>query len=399
MAQVVLENLTKIYPGGVRAVDAINLSIADSEFVVLVGPSGCGKTTTLRMIAGLEDITSGTIRLGDRIVNNEPPQRRDVAMVFQNYALYPHLSVYENMAFGLRTRKTSKTEIRQRVMETAKVLDIQHLLDRKPRQLSGGQRQRVAVGRAIVRKPAAFLFDEPLSNLDAHLRASTRAELKRLHQRLATTTIHVTHDQEEAMTLGDRIVVMKDGIIQQADSPLATYNEPVNRFVAGFIGLPPMNFFDGLIMMQGAELLFAESRIPSNGVNVPPEGFVFPVPARLVERLKPHIGRPLVMGIRPEHLSLEPFGLPAAGAAAAGLQLKVNVVEPLGNDMDIYMRTNLNDHVVARIEAGCWTGSNGGLRTDSAVTMYVDARKVHFFEPGETGMNLSRNIEPDHAVA
>src|SRR5438445_5243105 len=261
MARVELEKVTKIYPGNVKAVDAVDLAIKDQEFVVLVGPSGCGKSTTLRMVAGLEEISDGTIRIGNRVVNDVPPKDRDIAMVFQNYALYPHMTVYKNMAFGLKLRGMPKVQINQRVMEAAKILDIEHLLERKPKQLSGGQRQRVAVGRAIVREPAAFLFDEPLSNLDAKLRVTTRAELKRLHARLKTTTIYVTHDQEEAMTLGDRIVVMKDGLIQQADTPLNTYNFPANRFVAGFIGMPPMNFFDGTIKMQDGGMIFEEGRL------------------------------------------------------------------------------------------------------------------------------------------
>src|SRR2546421_3985749 len=247
MAQVLLDKVSKIYPGGIKAVDAIDLAIKDQEFIVLVGPPGCETPPPLRRVAGLEDTPAGTIRIGQRVVNDVPPKDRDIAMVFQNYALYPHMTVYKNMAFGLKLRRMPKDQIQQRVMEAAKILDIAHLLDRKPKALSGGQRQRVAVGRAIVREPAAFLFDEPLSNLDAKLRVTTRAELKRLHQQLRTTTIYVTHDQEEAMTLGDRIVVMKDGHIQQADTPLATYNQPRNRFVAGFIGMPPMNFFDGAV--------------------------------------------------------------------------------------------------------------------------------------------------------
>src|SRR3954465_10285158 len=260
MAGVTLAGVRKIYhEGGEQvAVHDVTLDVKDGEFVVLVGPSGCGKSTTLRMIAGLESISAGTVKIGDRIVNDVPPKSRDIAMVFQNYALYPHMSVYKNMAFGLKLRKVPKPEIQRRVMDAAKILDIEHLMDRKPKQLSGGQRQRVAVGRAIVREPAAFLFDEPLSNLDAKLRVTTRAELKRLHQRLKTTTIYVTHDQEEAMTLGDRIVVMKDGVIQQSDTPLKTYNFPVNRFVAGFIGMPPMNFFDGALKMDNGALTFEE---------------------------------------------------------------------------------------------------------------------------------------------
>src|SRR3954453_22700422 len=261
MARVELEKVTKIYPGNIKAVNSIDLQIRDQEFIVLVGPSGCGKSTTLRMVAGLEEISDGIIRIGDRIVNDVPPKSRDIAMVFQNYALYPHMTVYKNMAFGLKLRKMPRKQIDERVMEAAKILDIEHLLERKPKGLSGGQRQRVAVGRAIVREPAAFLFDEPLSNLDAKLRVTTRAELKRLHHRLKTTTIYVTHDQEEAMTLGDRIVVMKDGVIQQADPPLKTYNHPANRFVAGFIGMPTMNFFDGALKIEDGRLVFEEGRL------------------------------------------------------------------------------------------------------------------------------------------
>src|SRR5438874_3564201 len=261
MAQVVLDKVSKVFPGGVKAVDAIDLGIRDQEFVVLVGPSGCGKSTTLRMVAGLEEISDGTIRIGNRVVNDVPPKDRDIAMVFQNYALYPHMTVYKNMAFGLKLRGMPKKQIDERVQDAAKILDIQHLLERKPKALSGGQRQRVAVGRAIVREPAAFLFDEPLSNLDAKLRVTTRAELKRLHQRLRTTTISVTHDQEEAMTLGDRIVAMKDGKIQQADTPLNVYTHPNNRFVAGFIGMPPMNFFDGAIKQIDGRLIFEEGQL------------------------------------------------------------------------------------------------------------------------------------------
>src|SRR5919106_1318123 len=260
VAEIVLDNVTKRF-GDTTAVDDLDLEIKDGEFMVLVGPSGCGKTTALRMIAGLEAISEGEIRIGEKVVNDVPPKDRDIAMVFQNYALYPHMTVYDNMAFGLKLAKMPKAQIHQRVMEAAKILDIEHLLERKPKALSGGQRQRVAVGRAIVREPAAFLFDEPLSNLDAKLRVTTRAELKRLHQRLKTTTIYVTHDQEEAMTLGDRIVVMKDGKIQQADTSLVTYNQPTNRFVAGFIGMPPMNFFDGRIKLIDGRMWFEEGQL------------------------------------------------------------------------------------------------------------------------------------------
>jgi len=405
MAQVELEQVTKVYPGGVRAVDAIDLAIADRELVVLVGPSGCGKSTTLRMIAGLEEITAGAIRIEGRIVNHVPPKDRDVAMVFQNYALYPHMTVYKNMAFALKLRRMPKAEIHRRVLEAARMLDIEHLLERKPKALSGGQRQRAAVGRAIVREPAAFLFDEPLSNLDAKLRVTTRAELKRLHQRLKTTTIYVTHDQEEAMTLGDRIVVMKDGQIQQAREPLKTYNYPANRFVAGFIGMPPMNFFDGAIMMVDGEMVFEEGKLERRGTPVasgnksavradgkfvlPGGGFRMPVPAQMTERLAGMVGKHVVLGVRPEHFHVTPV---EAGASAP-IRVKVNVVEPLGNDMDVYMSTTLNDHIVARVEA------HDGLQMDTQAALYVELRKVHFFEPGETGMNLSRTSEPAHAVA
>jgi len=424
MARVELEKISKTYPGGIKAVDAIDLKIADQEFVVLVGPSGCGKSTTLRMVAGLEEITAGVIRIGDRVVNHVPPKDRDIAMVFQNYALYPHMNVYKNMAFGLKLRKMPKAQIHQRVTEAARILDIEHLLDRKPKALSGGQRQRVAVGRAIVREPAAFLFDEPLSNLDAKLRVTTRAELKRLHHRLRTTTIYVTHDQEEAMTLGDRIVAMKDGVIQQADTPLQTYNFPRNRFVAGFIGMPPMNFFDGAIRKEDGQLIFEEGKLLNTGVagrtpsgqptgsaappsdepvvgigelTLPGNGFKLPIPHHLAPRLENRVGGHVVLGIRPEHFHLKPVD---GEAGAAPLEAALNVIELLGKDMDLYMQTKLNDHVVARVEA------QSGLEGQSSVKLYVDLRKIHFFEPGETGMNLGVGQstapdlrEPAHAVA
>src|SRR6266550_1303923 len=417
MAQVLLDKVSKIYPGGVKAVDAIDLAIKDQEFIVLVGPSGCGKSTTLRMVAGLEEISDGTIRIGARVVNDVPPKDRDIAMVFQNYALYPHMTVYKNMAFGLKLRGMPKKQIDQRVKEAATILDIMHLLDRKPKALSGGQRQRVAVGRAIVREPAAFLFDEPLSNLDAKLRVTTRAELKRLHHRLKTTTIYVTHDQEEAMTLGDRIVVMKDGIIQQADTPLKTYSYPVNRFVAGFIGMPPMNFFDGQIKTIDGQLQFEEGALknaraaePTPGtlaaataakaddagtsdepvvlvgeLTLPGNGFTLPLPGQWMDRLAPMVGKHVVLGIRPEHFHLRPTG---SEADCCPLQVKLNVVEPLGNDMDVYMSTNLHDHVVGRIEA------TQQLQMGQEATVFVDLNKVHLFEPGATGMNLSLANEP-----
>jgi len=406
MARVELQHVTKIFPGGVKAVDQVDLVIDDREFVVLVGPSGCGKSTTLRMIAGLEEITEGIIKIGDRVVNNVPPKNRDIAMVFQNYALYPHMTVYKNMAFGLKLRGMPKAQIHERVMQAAKILDLEHLLDRKPKALSGGQRQRVAVGRAIVREPAAFLFDEPLSNLDAKLRVTTRAELKRLHHRLKTTTIYVTHDQEEAMTLGDRIVVMKDGRVQQADTPLRTYNFPVNRFVAGFIGTPPMNFFDGTIRAIDGELYFEEGKLEGASVRdessgtagaagrltVPGNGFKLKVPPQARTVLSQRVGGHVVLGIRPEHFHMRPP--PEAGEGmCARLDVRLTMIEPLGNNMDVYMELPLHDRVVGRVEA------QTGLQIGSQIAMYVDLRKVHFFEPGETGMNLSLTSEQAHAFA
>jgi multiple sugar transport system ATP-binding protein len=422
MAQVHLSSVSKIYPGNVRAVNSIDLSIGDQEFIVLVGPSGCGKSTTLRMVAGLEEISEGEIRIGNRVVNEVPPKDRDIAMVFQNYALYPHMSVYKNMAFGLKLRKMPKDQIHKRVMDAAKILGIEHLLERKPKALSGGQRQRVAVGRAIVREPAAFLFDEPLSNLDAKLRVTTRAELKRLHQRLKTTTIYVTHDQEEAMTLGDRIVVMKDGLIQQSDTPLVTYNAPTNRFVAGFIGMPPMNFFDGAIMLKDSEMVFQEGRLENaratgaaakkiakegeadepvvmtGELTLPPNGFTLPIPDHFRDRLAGKVGSHVVLGVRPEHIHLSN---PENGSMTK-LPVTINVTEPLGKEMDVYLKTPLHDHVVARVEA------RTGLVTGTSATAFVNPNRVHVFEPGETGMNLTRETvspensessESSHAVA
>src|SRR5277367_3104903 len=291
MARVAMRSLNKNYDE-VRAVIDVNLDIRDQEFVVLVGPSGCGKTTTLRMVAGLESITSGHISIDEKIVNELPPMDRDIAMVFQNYALYPHMTVYDNMAFGLKMRKFTRPDIDQRVRDAADILGIQDYLARKPRQLSGGQRQRVALGRAIVRHPQVFLFDEPLSNLDAKLRVQMRVELKKLHERLGTTAIYVTHDQVEAMTLGDRVVVMKDGLVQQVGDPMELYNEPANRFVAGFIGSPAMNFV-GVRLAGENGSLWAES-----------EGMRIKVPAPLTERLGPYAGKELTFGIRPENLHI-----------------------------------------------------------------------------------------------
>jgi len=377
MARVALEDVTKIYPGGVKAVDNMNLEIADQEFIVLVGPSGCGKSTTLRMIAGLEEITAGRISIGDRVVNDIPPKDRDIAMVFQNYALYPHMTVYKNMAFGLMLRRVPKAEIDKKVHEAAAMLGISELLDRKPKQLSGGQRQRVAVGRAIVRNPKAFLFDEPLSNLDAKLRVEMRAELKRLHRRLQTTTIYVTHDQEEAMTLGDRIVVMKDGLVHQVADPLTIYERPANRFVAGFIGTPPMNFLEGRIFVQDGHIYFDEG---SGKIRLPD---------RHKERLGPYEGRPVLLGVRPEDLSFQREG--AFETDDNVLSAKVLVIEPLGDRMDVYVATGSHDRIVSRVDV------HTVLQEGQELPMYVDVDKVHVFEPGEAGMNLT--LSGDHAGA
>jgi multiple sugar transport system ATP-binding protein len=341
MAKVVIENLVKIYPEkkgpGVRAVNSINLTIEDREFMVLVGPSGCGKSTTLRMIAGLEEISGGTISIDGRVINNVLPKDRDIAMVFQNYALYPHMSVYDNMAFGLKLRKFPKAEIEQRVRDAAQILGIENYLDRKPKALSGGQRQRVAVGRAIVRKPKVFLFDEPLSNLDAKMRVSTRTEISKLHARLATTMIYVTHDQVEAMTMGDRICVMKDGDIMQVAQPLELYNRPANMFVAGFIGSPPMNFLKGTLRRAGGnELTFVEDN--TRGL---------PVRIRLDESLSRrganHVDKPVVFGVRPEDVK---DVLTVSDAAPDQIaEVKVEVSEPMGHETYLYLDTGAHSFI------------------------------------------------------
>jgi len=345
MAKVVIDNLLKIFPekggSGVRAVNGINLTIEDREFMVLVGPSGCGKSTTLRMIAGLEDITSGTIAIDGRIVNEVLPKDRDIAMVFQNYALYPHMSVYDNMAFGLKLRGIPKTDIAVRVQEAATLLGLHSYLARKPKALSGGQRQRVAVGRAIVRKPKVFLFDEPLSNLDAKMRISMRTEISKLHARLGATMIYVTHDQVEAMTMGDRICVMRDGNIMQVAEPLALYNHPDNLFVAGFIGSPPMNFFRGTVEPAGAQLRFVEADNPG-----------IPLRLRLGDALSKkassHVGRTVMLGIRPENIADVPSNADFDPERTA--EVKIEVVEPMGAETYLYLDTGANSFI-ARVRA------------------------------------------------
>ena len=316
MSRVTLTNISKTYPNGFKAVDGFSLDIADGEFVVFVGPSGCGKSTTLRLIAGLEEDFSGDIRIGERLVNTLEPKDRDIAMVFQNYALYPHMTAYRNMALALELRGVPKDQVRAKVNEAARMLGIESLLERKPGQLSGGQRQRVALGRAIVRQPKAFLFDEPLSNLDAKLRVSTRAELKSLHQRLKTTSIYVTHDQEEAMTLGDRIVVMAGGRIQQAAPPLEVYRRPVNRFVAGFVGMPPMNFLTCTLTPAG---------LVEQGAG----GITLPLSREAAARLSDRAGKELIAGFRPQALT----------RSVGVVSFAVHAVEPLGEQMDLHLAT------------------------------------------------------------
>ena len=337
MASVRLEKIKKVYEGNVVAVHEMDLEVKDKEFVVLVGPSGCGKSTTLRMIAGLEEITAGELFIDEQRVNDVAPKDRDIAMVFQNYALYPHMSVYENMAFGLKLRKLPKHEIDERVREAASILGIEEYLDRKPKALSGGQRQRVAVGRAIVRKPKVFLFDEPLSNLDAKLRVQMRTEISKLHQRLEATMIYVTHDQTEAMTMGDQIVLMKDGFVQQIETPLEIYAKPVNKFVAGFIGSPAMNFFEGVIE-KGKSLTFVEKG----------GGLSLPILKKDQSRLRHHVGKELILGLRPEQIAIA--GSRSAGAAKTKAKVHVEVVEPMGNETYIYFSTRKGgSQFVARV--------------------------------------------------
>ncbi|MGM0437917.1 MAG: ABC transporter ATP-binding protein [Bacillota bacterium] len=364
MAGVFLENITKRYDDVVAVKDA-NLEIKDKEFLVLVGPSGCGKSTTLRMIAGLEDITEGTIKIGDQIVNDVAPKDRDIAMVFQNYALYPHMDVYDNMAFGLKLRKEPKDLINKKVNEAAEILGIQELLDRKPKKLSGGQRQRVALGRAIVREPKVFLMDEPLSNLDAKLRVQMRAELSKLHDRLQTTVVYVTHDQTEAMTMGDRIVVLNEGIIQQVDDPLTLYNEPNNMFVAGFIGSPSMNFLDSKVIIEGNDYY-----VEGNG------SFKIKIPEDKVEEfpeIKNYTDKEVVLGIRPEDVVDSSINHDFEIKDHNSFKAEVDVLEPMGSE--IYLYLDRDEHsFVARVEA------ESDADVGDEIKVGVDTRKMHIFD-------------------
>lgn len=360
MASVTFDHVYKRF-GDVIAVNDLNIQVADKEFLVFVGPSGCGKTTSLRLLAGLEEISDGNIMIGDRVVNDVPPKDRDIAMVFQSYALYPHMSVYDNMAFGLKLRKTPKTDIDRRVKEAADILDIGHLLDRKPKQLSGGQRQRVAVGRAIVREPAVFLFDEPLSNLDAKLRVQTRAQLTRLHQRLQTTFIYVTHDQVEAMTMATRIAVMKDGLLQQIDTPSQLYNHPRNVFVAGFIGSPSMNFFDATIVETNGKL------------EVNTGGFRLEVPAEKAKEWRAHKGREVIFGIRPDDIHAKPYVAP--GILESDMTARVDVIELMGNEIFLYLMTKDDKQFVARVDPRVQAANGDQLE------LAVNMANAHIFDP------------------
>jgi len=360
MAEVILQNITKVYDSGTPVVNNIDIKIHDKEFVVLVGPSGCGKSTTLRMIAGLEEITSGDLFIDGKKVNDISPKNRDIAMVFQNYALYPHMSVYENMAFGLKLRKYDKAEIKNRVNEAAKILDLESYLERKPRALSGGQRQRVAVGRAIVRKPKVFLFDEPLSNLDAKLRVQMRTEISKLHKKLDATMIYVTHDQTEAMTMGDRIVVMKDGVIQQIDAPMNLYNNPVNKFVAGFIGSPAMNFIKGKIIFDRGNIFVSEGNSLS-----------LTVPSNQNDKLKSYNNKTVYLGIRPESISDSPDSFNANEISET--DVKIDVVEPMGNEVFLYFQID-NEQFICR-KTTHDLPSPGNMKK-----LYFNLSKLHFFD-------------------
>jgi len=360
MARVVIKNVTKIFGENIVAVDNVSVDIADKELVVLVGPSGCGKSTTLRMVAGLESVTRGTISIDGQVVNDIPPKNRDIAMVFQNYALYPHMSAYDNMAFGLKLRHFPSKEVERRVRETAEILGILDQLDRKPKELSGGERQRVAVGRAIVRKPKVFLFDEPLSNLDAKLRVQMRMELQKLHNRLQSTMIYVTHDQIEALTLGDRIVVMKDGVIQQIADPIRLYEEPLNKFVAGFIGSPPSNFLRGRLIPINGELYFVD------------EGIKLKVLKQHQERLKHCVNRDVIMGIRPEDVYDKLFAQDASEEYT--ITATVDLVEPMGSEIFLYFSVGQNN-LIARVSNQDTATANQDLQ------LVFDMSKAHFFDP------------------
>lgn len=358
MAEINLKNVTKVYGNGFEAVKSINLNIKDQEFMVLVGPSGCGKSTTLRMIAGLEEITSGELYIGGELVNEVDPRDRNIAMVFQNYALYPHMSVYDNMAFGLKLQKVDKDEIKERIVNAATTLGIDSQLENRPKSLSGGQRQRVALGRAIVRHPRVFLMDEPLSNLDAKLRVQMRAELIRLHEELKTTFVYVTHDQTEAMTMGTRICVMKAGKIMQVATPKEIYNKPDNLFVAGFIGSPQMNFYRGIIVKE-------EENYFLSGSNGEYGEFLFPMASKNEEILKPYLNKELILGARPEHMII---------TEGEGLNSKVMVTELLGSEIHIHFYVQDEIHTIK-------TDASTPIKAEDKITILPKADKIHLFDP------------------
>lgn len=363
MASISLKNIYKVFDDGTTAVNDFTLEIADKEFIILVGPSGCGKSTTLRMIAGLESISKGEMKIGDRVVNDVAPKDRDIAMVFQSYALYPHMSVYKNMAFGLELRRIPKDEIDKRVREAAKILDIEHLLKRKPRALSGGQRQRVALGRAMVRSPSVFLLDEPLSNLDAKLRTAMRTEIKKLHQRLGTTFIYVTHDQTEAMTMGDRIVVMKDGVVQQVDTPQNLYNKPFNMFVAGFIGSPQMNFLDATVKIRNKKILLV---LKNNELDVTD---IF----KDNKQVEEYNDKPVKMGIRPENLTTDSGYISKNHGRI--ITAEVDVYEHMGSETYLYLDYS-GEKIIARVPSGDYD--------NSLTELGVETEKLHLFDPNTT---------------
>ena len=362
MSGLRLNHIYKKYGENNIAVKDFHLDIEEKEFLVLVGPSGCGKSTTLRMIAGLEDISEGELWIGDRLVNDIPPKDRDIAMVFQSYALYPHMNVYENMAFGLKLRKFPKAEIDERVKEAARILDIEHLLDRKPKALSGGQRQRVALGRAIVRNAKVFLMDEPLSNLDAKLRVQMRAEISKLHKKLETTVIYVTHDQTEAMTMGDRIVVMKLGEVQQADTPDALYNNPINMFVAGFIGSPAMNFIEVSLSEKAGEVVFSAKNME----------LAIPAERAQVLKSKGYIGKQVSLGIRPEDIHDEQAFIEASPKSL--VKVVVEVAENLGSEMYLYLEGIGEQTIIARVSG------RSGIKENETVQLALDMNKIHMFD-------------------
>ena len=364
MANLKFENINKVYPNGFHAVKDFNLEIGDKEFIIFVGPSGCGKSTTLRMVAGLEEISNGTLSIDDKVVNDVEPKDRDIAMVFQNYALYPHMTVYDNMAFGLKLRKVPKKEIDEKVREAAKILDLEPLLDRKPKALSGGQRQRVAMGRAIVRNPKVFLMDEPLSNLDAKLRVQMRIEISKLHEKLGATIIYVTHDQTEAMTLGTRIVVMKDGVVQQVDTPQNLYNNPNNLFVAGFIGSPQMNFLDVEIIEDGTKLY---AKAGAHKVEIPA------AKAKVLAD-NGYTGKKVILGIRPEDVAV-------SDAENEGIPANIKVYELLGAEVYLYFDVN-ETQVTARV------GSSTPLRNGDNAHFAFNMEKAHFFDT-ETELTIT----------